>query len=58
MNMKIIISEKQLKEMKKEIDEISDRNVSKAERIYKLIRATPFGDRDRIIRNIAKIIEE
>lgn len=56
--MKIVISEKQLKEVKKEIEEQSSWAMSTAERIYLMIKNTPFHDRKEMIKKIARMIEK
>lgn len=56
--MKIVISEKQLREVRKEIGEESSWSISTAEKIYFMIKNTPFHDRKEMIKRIARMIEK
>jgi len=54
--MKIIITEKQLKEMKGEIDESQRELYRVAERIYNLVKNRPTVGRNSTIDDIVKVL--
>lgn len=58
ISMKILLSEKQAKKInKKELDEVSNSAYSLAEKIYRMVKDTPFHDKEKMISKIAKMIE-
>ena len=56
--MKMIVTEKQLKSVKGEIEEVTNSSMTKAERIYKMVKNTPFSSPEKMISRIARIIED
>ena len=58
ISMKILLSEKQVKKInKKELDEVSNSAYSLAEKIYRMVKNRPFHDREKMISDIAKMID-